>query len=112
MYFKKIKLPKNAKRPIIVSEFGGYCYAVKGHLFDEKKSFGYRNCKSLEAYNEDFKRLYETEVIPLIKEGLCAAIYTQISDVEEEINGLITYDRALVKLDAEIANDIANRLKI
>lgn len=112
VYFKKIKLPKNVSRPIIVSEFGGYCYAVKDHLFDEKKSFGYRNCKSLEAYNADFKHLYESEVIPLIKKGLCASVYTQISDVEEEINGLMTYDREVVKLDTEMAQDIAKRLVI
>jgi len=112
VYFKKIKLPKKSARPIIVSEFGGYCYAEGGHLFDEEKSYGYRNCKSREAYNADFKRLYETEVIPLIKEGLCAAIYTQISDVEEEINGLMTYDREVVKLDTEMAQDIAKRLII
>lgn len=112
VYFKKIKLPKNPKRPIIVSEFGGYCYAVEGHLFDEKKSYGYRNCKTIEQYNEDFARLYETEVAPLIKEGLCAAIYTQVSDVEEEINGIMTYDRAVIKLDRKRAFAIARELKI
>jgi len=112
VYFKKIKLPKNPKRPIIVSEFGGYCYAVEGHLFDINKSYGYRNCKTLAQYNEDFARLYETEVAPLIEKGLCAAIYTQISDVEEEINGVMTYDREVVKLDEKRALDIARMLKI
>ncbi len=112
VYFKKIKLPKKSKRPIIVSEFGGYCFAVEGHLFDEKKSYGYRNCKTIERYNEDFAKLYETEVVPLIEKGLCAAIYTQISDVEEEINGVITYDREVVKLDKDRALDIARKLKI
>jgi len=112
VYFKKIKLPKKPKKPIIVSEFGGYCYAVKEHLFDEKKSYGYRNCKTLEQYNADFARLYEAEVAPLIKKGLCAAIYTQISDVEEEINGVMTYDRAVVKLDKSLAKNIIEKLKI
>lgn len=112
VYFKKIKLPKKAQRPIIVSEFGGYCYAVKDHLFDEKKSYGYRNCQTLEQYNEDFARLYETEVIPLIEKGLCATIYTQISDVEEEINGIMTYDREVVKPDKDRALDIARKMKI
>ncbi len=112
VYFKKIKFPKKAKRPIIVSEFGGYCYAVKDHLFDEKKSYGYRNCKTLEQYNEDFARLYETEVIPLIEKGLCATIYTQISDVEEEINGIMTYDREVVKPDKDRALDIARKMTI
>lgn len=112
VYFKKIKLPKKPKKPIIVSEFGGYCYAVKEHLFDEKKSYGYRNCKTLEQYNTDFARLYETEVAPLIKKGLCATIYTQISDVEEEINGVMTYDREVVKLEKDRAGEIAKKMKI
>ena len=111
VYFKKIKLPKNPKRPIIVSEFGGYCYAVEGHLFDEGKSYGYRHCKTLEQYNEDFTRLYETEVAPLIEKGICATIYTQLSDVEEEINGILTYDRKVVKLDKTCAQSIAKMLK-
>ncbi len=111
VYFKKIKLPKTPKRPIIVSEFGGYCYAVKDHLFDEKKSYGYRNCKTIEQYNADFTRLYETEVAPLIEKGLCAAIYTQISDVEEEVNGIMTYDREVIKLDRDRALWIAQNLK-
>ncbi len=112
VYFKKIKLPKKPQRPIIVSEFGGYCYAEQGHLFDEEKSYGYRNCKTVEQFNSDFAKLYETEVIPLIEKGLCATIYTQISDVEEEINGIMTYDREIVKLDKKMAQEIANKLKI
>ncbi len=112
VYFKKIRLSKRSKRPIIVSEFGGYCYAEKGHLYDEQKSYGYRNCKTVEQYNADFARLYENEVTPLIEKGLCAAIYTQLSDVEEEINGIMTYDREVVKLDKARAIEIAQKLKI
>ena len=107
-----LSTPRLPKKPIIVSEFGGYCYAVKENLFDEKKSYGYRNCKTLEQYNADFARLYEVEVATLIKKGLCAAIYTQISDVEEEINGVMTYDREVVKLDKVRAGEIAKKLKI
>jgi len=81
-------------------------------LFDEDKSYGYRNCKTREDYNKDFTKLYENEVIPLISRGLCATVYTQISDVEEEINGIVTYDREVLKLDEKIANNIAKKLKI
>ena len=90
---------KPGKKPLVLSEFGGYTYAVPGHLFDPKKSYGYGTCKSLEEFQNRFERLYRTHILPRIKKGLCAAIYTQVSDVEEEINGLLTYDRAICKAD-------------
>ena len=55
--------------------------------------------------------LYEKRVLPAVKKGLCAAIYTQLSDVEDEINGLVTYDRKVVKLDAEPMRALAQRLQ-
>ncbi len=112
VYFKKFKLPKKAKRPVYLSEFGGYCYAVKGHLFDEKKSYGYRNFSDLESFTRAFAELYKNEIIPAVKEGLCASIYTQVSDVEEEINGILTYDRKVVKLSPEDTLPLAEELKI
>lgn len=112
IYFKKAKLPKRSSRPMILSEFGGYCYAVKGHLFDEEKSYGYRNCKTLERYRSDFSELYREQIIPLIEQGLCASVYTQLCDVEEEINGIVTYDRKVAKLDREEALEISKKLKI
>ena len=112
IYFKKVRLPKKAKRPIYLSEFGGYCYAVKGHLFDEKKSYGYRNFTSLDEFKDAFVKLYREQIIPNVKNGLCASIYTQISDVEEEINGIMTYDRKITKLSPEDTLPIAKDLKI
>lgn len=112
IYFKKVRLPKNAKRPIYLSEFGGYCYAVKGHLFDEKKSYGYKNFTSLDEFRDAFVRLYREQIIPNVKNGLCASIYTQVSDVEEEINGIMTYDRKVTKLSPEDTLSIAKDLKI
>ena len=44
-----------------------------------------------------FSRLYEREVLPAVAKGLCASVYTQLSDVEDELNGLMTYDRRVVK---------------
>lgn len=112
IYFKKVRLPKSAKRPIYLSEFGGYCYAVKGHLFDEEKSYGYKNFSSLEEFKRAFVALYKEQIIPNVKNGLCASIYTQVSDVEEEINGIMTYDRKVTKLSPEDALPIAEELKI
>lgn len=88
-------------RPLILSEFGGYVYKCKGHCFKEDKTFGYRIYKSQEKFQEGIKNLYLTEIIPLIKKGLSASIYTQVSDVEEETNGLFTYDREILKVKKE-----------
>ena len=65
------------------------------------KSYGYGGCKTREELNEALVKLYLTEVEPCIRRGLCAAVYTQVSDVEDEINGLLTYDRKVEKLDPE-----------
>ena len=105
-------MPKKSKRPIYLSEFGGYCYAVKGHLYDENKSYGYKNFSSLEEFRRAFVALYREQIIPNVKNGLCASIYTQVSDVEEEINGIMTYDRKITKLSPEDTLPIAKDLRI
>jgi len=97
IYYTKLKVPHDA-RPVVLSEFGGYSYRSAGHVFDEKKFFGYKKFKSGEKYITAIKKLFINKVAPLIKKGLCASIYTQLSDVEDELNGLITYDRKKVKV--------------
>ena len=57
------------------------------------------------------EKLYREKIIPAVKKGLCAAIYTQVSDVEDEINGIVTYDRKVVKLSAEPMEKIARDLQ-
>ena len=109
VYFKKAKAVKSDK-PFFLSEFGGYCYAVEGHLYDPDKSYGYRNCKSQEAFMDALEALYLEQIVPLVKEGLCATVYTQVSDVEEEINGLFTYDREVLKVDKNRMLTIARQL--
>ena len=109
VYFKKVKAVKSDK-PFFLSEFGGYCYAVDGHLYDPDKSYGYRNCKSQKAFMDALEALYLEQIVPLVKEGLCAAVYTQVSDVEEEINGLFTYDREVLKVDKDRMLSIAKKL--
>ena len=100
IYFKKINFEKD-KRPIVLSEFGGYSHKVVNHSFHLTKEFGYRKFPTLESLQQAIVKLYNEEIIPKIKEGLCAAIYTQLSDVEEETNGLITYDREIIKIDID-----------
>lgn len=99
-YYTPLRVPKD-KRPVVLSEFGGYSMKCNGHVFDERKEFGYKKFKSSADLMAALKKLYLQKLLPLIKRGLCACIYTQVSDVEEEINGLVTYDRAVVKVHIE-----------
>jgi beta-galactosidase/beta-glucuronidase len=100
IYFGKWNL-KPSDKPLVLSEFGGYVYRVEGHTFNPDKTYGYRMCPSREAFEKDLETLYRDRVIPAAAAGLCAAIYTQVSDVEDEINGLVTYDRKVVKAQKE-----------
>ncbi|MBQ8551011.1 MAG: glycoside hydrolase family 2 [Clostridia bacterium] len=99
VYFKPYKF-RSADRPVFLSEFGGYAHRVEGHVFNPDKQYGYRKIETREQLLSDLRKLYETEVIPAVERGLCAAVYTQLSDVEDETNGLITYDRMVEKVDA------------
>ena len=111
VYFRKVKISGDGKKPLVLSEFGGKTYKAEGHLFNPDKSYGYGGCDTLEGLNEAVKNLYLEEVLPCIHKGLCAAVYTQVSDVEDEINGLLTYDRKLCKLQPEIMVPVAKALQ-
>lgn len=109
IYFKKLKF-KKTDRPVIVSEFGGYSYKVDGHIFNLSNDYGYGKYKDINEYRNAVASLYKDSVLPLIEKGLCGAIFTQISDVEDEINGLITYDRKVKKLDSSTMSKIFNNI--
>ncbi len=109
VYFKKIKQKGPESLPVVISEFGGYSHRVEGHLFG-KDNYGYRLYDNMEDLEEAFLSLYENEVMPLIERGVCALVYTQLSDVEDETNGIMTYDRAVVKLDKEKTSSLMKRL--
>lgn len=111
IYFRRVKLSPS-KKPMFLSEFGGYSYLVDGHIFNEGKNYGYGSCQSREEFATRIRNLYENEIIPLISQGLCAAVYTQVSDVEDETNGIFTYDRRVDKILPEEFADIAQRLRI
>lgn len=100
VYFRKADL-KPGERPMVLSEFGGYACKIEGHYFGGAREYGYRKCADTDALREDFERLYREEIEPLREKGLCAAIYTQLSDVEDETNGLLTYDRKVMKIAPE-----------
>ena len=111
VYFRKVKLTGDGAKPLVLSEFGGKTYRVENHIFNPDKSYGYGGCDSLEGLNEAVVKLYTDEILPCVKNGLCAAIYTQVSDVEDEINGLVTYDRKVEKMDPEKLLPVAAALQ-
>lgn len=98
IYFRKAKPKNDKKRVLALTEFGGYSLHLKEHSFSDKK-FGYKTFKNKEGLLNAYKNLYINQVIPLIKkQGLSATVYTQLTDVEDEINGIFTFDRVL-KID-------------
>ena len=111
VYFKPFRFRRDRRgRALALSEFGGYNLRVDGHCFSQK-DYGYRRLPDAAALWRDFARLYERQVLPAVPRGLCAAVYTQLSDVEDELNGLMTYDRRVVKLDAEDVRELNDRLR-
>lgn len=108
-YYTPLVAPKDS-RPVVLSEFGGYSMKIAGHVFDEDKEFGYKKFKTKEKLQKALEKLYLKKLKPLVKKGLCAAIYTQVSDVEEEINGLITYDRRIQKVDTSFMKNILDEV--
>ena len=111
VYFKPVKLRAREGRPLVLSEFGGYSCKIEGHSFNLDKTYGYRFFGEREKFEDALCSLYENEIIPAIeKEGLCAAVLTQVSDVEDETNGLLTYDRRVLKVDSERMKALSQRL--
>ena len=110
VYFKDIKLCPGEK-PLVLSEFGGYSYKPEGHVFNVEKTYGYGKFENPEEFIQAVEKLYREQVVPAYEKGLCAAIYTQVSDVEDETNGILSYDRKVVKLPADRMQAIAQMLK-
>ncbi|MFH1923876.1 MAG: sugar-binding domain-containing protein [Planctomycetota bacterium] len=98
-------------RAIVLGEFGGLGLPLEGHLWKEKGSWGYRGYKTQKELTRAYLTLM-TNLRPMVAGGLSAAVYTQTSDCEIEVNGLMTYDRAVVKLDPERLAEAHRRLSL
>ena len=101
-YFRPLKV-KPEERAFAFSEYGGYTYPVQEHLYSEK-SFGYRTYQNQAQYQKAMDALAE-KIRELTEQGLAAAVYTQLTDVEEESNGILTYDRKVCKWEPQEAKD-------
>ena len=110
VYFKPVKL-KTGDKPLVLSEFGGYSYKPEGHVFNTEKTYGYGKFEKPSDYAAAVEKLYLEQIVPAYEKGLCAAIYTQVSDVEDETNGVLSYDRKIAKLDEKRMLAIAKKLK-
>ncbi|WP_106396419.1 glycoside hydrolase family 2 protein [Actinocorallia populi] len=114
VYFRRFRVPRQRRRRdrrvLALTEYGGYSLAVDGHRSSEKL-FGYRRYRSSEDLTRAFQRLHEEQIIPAIPRGLSATVYTQLSDVQDEMNGLLTQDREVVKLHGETVRSVISRLR-
>jgi beta-galactosidase/beta-glucuronidase len=106
IYFGNFDFGKDKyDRVHVLSEFGGYSYPVDGHCGSDHH-FGYFNYKTKEELNEAYRELIIKGIIPEIPKGLSAFVYTQLSDVEDEVNGIFTYDRKIMKLDQNMVKEL------
>ncbi len=111
-YILPVQVPKQeTSRAFVLSEFGGYSQILDGHVWNKKKSFGYMMFKDKASLTKAYQKLYEKQILPLLDKGLSAIVYTQVSDVEFEVNGMMTYDRAVVKVDEHTVKEINRKLK-
>jgi len=111
VYFKPVRLKHDKDRILALSEFGGYSLPVPGHAASDKP-FGYKMFKTKEEYMDALAALYEKQILPCREnQGLSVAVYTQVSDVEDEINGILTYDRKVCKVDAARLKSINENLR-
>ena len=113
VYFKKVKLPKHQKtnhRAIILSEFGGFLLPIKDHMMQGKKTYKVYN--DYTKWIKQYQKCIQRDVIDNIPKGLSACIYTQLSDVEEECNGFITFDREVTKVNIDDIKEINNKISL
>lgn len=109
IYFTPIRVHAGDK-PWLLTEFGGYALKTPGHTWNER-TFGYRVYPNKEKLTAAYQKLFNKVIIPQIKTGLAATVYTQVTDVEDEINGLMTYDRRVAKIDPAVLQKINEKVK-
>jgi beta-galactosidase/beta-glucuronidase len=107
--FKMVN-PSN-HRGILLSETGGYTLPLKDHMWNPKKKFGYKGFRSKDELHAAYKNMVENILKPAVEKGLSGVVYTQTSDVEIEYNGLVTYDRQVLKMDPDIIEPLNKSLR-
>ena len=110
IYFKAIEMQPKI-RPMFMSECGGYSMAVEGHYYSKYNTYGYGGSDDSKKLTDDILSLYDIMILPAAHKGMCGCIYTQLSDVEDEINGLYTYDRKVCKVEKDKMAAMAKKLQ-
>lgn len=110
IYFTPIVV-KQGDKPWCLTEFGGLSTRIKNHTFNNKM-FGYKIYKTTDSLTKAYKKLFEKAIISQIEKGLSATVYTQLTDVEDELNGLMSYDRKVLKIDKSVLKEINERVKL
>lgn len=117
IYFKPLRFKASSDssdssgRPLVLSEFGGYSLKLAANSANPDNTYGYRFFTEADDFSDALERLYLDEVVGAIRSsGLCASILTQVSDVEDETNGLWSYDRQVLKVDSDRMQRIASAL--
>lgn len=101
------------ERITVVGEYGGIGMPLTGHLWQPDKNWGYVQFKSAKEVTDEYVK-YGQQLLELVKRGISGGVYTQTTDVEGEVNGLITYDRKVIKVEEDrirkINQEISNSL--
>lgn len=111
IYFDTQDIEPAKDVPIFVSECGGYSHGIPGHIYSKYGLFGYGSYEDTESLTDAIINMYEKMILPAITTGLCGCIYTQLSDVEDEINGLYTYDRKECKVNPAKMKELQQKIK-
>ena len=115
VYFRSFRVPRRRRgtrdRALALTEYGGYSLRLPEHSTTTRE-FGYRRYPDAASLADAFTRLHTRQIIPAIAEGLAASVYTQLSDVEDETNGLLTYDRRVVKIDEDVVRAVTSQLRL
>jgi beta-galactosidase/beta-glucuronidase len=114
-YLRPFRLPhrlrrRRERRVYALTEYGGYSLKVPGHDWSTRE-FGYRHFDTAEELAAGFVALHRDQLQPAVAAGLAATVYTQLSDVEDELNGLLTWDREVLKIPADVVREALDRLR-
>ena len=112
--YKKAFVPpergEGDERVLALTEYGGYELVAEGHTWSDDH-WGYRSYDTADELAEAFRALHVDELAPTVRQGLSVTVYTQLSDVEDELNGLLTYDREVLKVPEDVVRDAVSALR-
>ncbi len=99
----------DAQRATVLGEYGGIGWPLEGHLWSTDRNWGYVQFKNSKDVTDKYVE-YAEELLKMIKAGFSAAVYTQTTDVEGEVNGFMTYDRKVIKMEENRIKEINQRI--